>query len=74
MRHSRRRGICYGRLMNDVPDKFFPRSPEYWLKRAVDARMVAAQIKDPDGKSLMLQVAEMYEALARRRPAPGGVE
>ena len=59
--------------MNDVPDKFFPRSPEYRLKRAVDGRMVAAQISDPDRKSLMLEVAEMYEALAKRRSTTGGV-
>ena len=50
--------------MSDAPDKFFPRSPEYWQKRAKEAQAVADEVSDPEAKSPMLQVVEMYETLA----------
>jgi hypothetical protein len=40
--------------------------PEHWLKRAKEARDVAAAITDPGSKGVMLKIAENYEKLARR--------
>jgi hypothetical protein len=40
--------------------------PEHWRLRAEEARALAAQISDPECKSMMLRIADDYEELARR--------
>lgn len=38
--------------------------PEYWRKRAEEARTYGAEIKDPHTMSLMMNIAATYEKLA----------
>ena len=40
-------------------------NPEYWRKRAEEARTLAEQMRDPHTKALMLGVAESYEKIAK---------
>jgi len=40
--------------------------PEYWRRRAEEARTLAAELTDPEAKRKMLKIAEDYETLARR--------
>jgi hypothetical protein len=37
---------------------------ERWLKMAEDARRMADRMRDPDGKRIMLKIAESYDELA----------
>jgi DNA-binding ferritin-like protein len=39
--------------------------PEYWLKRAEEARTLADQMKDAHTRSLMLGIAESYDKIAK---------
>jgi hypothetical protein len=50
-------------------------TPEYWLKRAEEARVTAKRMIDQSGRETMEKIAELYEQLAsnaaaRKRP-PG---
>jgi hypothetical protein len=38
--------------------------PEYWLKRAEEARAMVDELSNPDAKVAMRQVAKSYETLA----------
>jgi antirestriction protein len=38
----------------------------HWRDRAEEARLVAADMKDPDSKEAMLRIAKHYERLADR--------
>jgi hypothetical protein len=38
---------------------------KHWLQRAENARSVAQWINDPEGKLLLLEIAERYDKLAR---------
>ena len=40
--------------------------PEYWRKRAEEARAVAVQMMDAHTKAIMLSMAQDYEKLAKR--------
>ena len=40
--------------------------PEYWRKRADEARAVAVQMMDGNTKAIMLSIAQDYEKLAVR--------
>jgi len=40
--------------------------PQYWRRRAEEARTVAAELIDPEAKRKMLKIAEDYERLAIR--------
>ena len=40
--------------------------PEYWRKRAEEARAVAVQMMDAHTKAIMLSIAQDYEKLAKR--------
>ena len=40
--------------------------PEYWRKRADEARAVAVQMMDANTKAIMLSIAQDYEKLAVR--------
>jgi hypothetical protein len=40
--------------------------PRRWRDRAEEARLVAADMKDPDSKEAMLRIAKHYERLADR--------
>ena len=40
--------------------------PEYWRKRAEEARAVAVQMMDANTKAIMLSIAQDYEKLAVR--------
>ena len=40
--------------------------PEYWRKRAEDARAIAVQMTDPQTKAVMLGIAQGYEKLAEQ--------
>jgi len=44
-------------------------SPEFWRKRAKEARSVADQLVDPEAKAAMLGVADSNEMLAKRAEA-----
>jgi hypothetical protein len=37
---------------------------ERWLKMAQDARRMADRMHDPDGKRIMLEIADSYDKLA----------
>jgi hypothetical protein len=43
----------------------------FWRERAEALRARAAQLTDDGGRLVMLQIAETYEALARRAERPG---
>jgi len=40
--------------------------PQYWRRRAEEARTVGAELIDPEAKRKMLKIAEDYERLAIR--------
>jgi hypothetical protein len=40
--------------------------PEYWRKRAEEARAIAVQMLNAHTKSIMLGIAQDYEKLAKR--------
>jgi hypothetical protein len=40
--------------------------PKHWRDRATEARALAEQMDDPEGKRMMLRVADDYERLAQR--------
>ncbi len=44
---------------------------QFWRERAEGLRARAAQLTDGGGRLVMLQIAETYEALARRTDGPG---
>jgi hypothetical protein len=44
---------------------------QFWRERAEGLRARAAQLTDGGGRLVMLQIAETYEALARRAEGPG---
>lgn len=44
---------------------FFIDDPEYWLKRAEEARTIAERMTNEHTKLLMLSVAESYERIAK---------
>jgi len=44
---------------------FFIDDPEYWRKRAEEARTIAERMTNAHTKSLMLSVAESYEKIAK---------
>jgi len=44
--------------------------PEYWRKRAAEAREFAAQLTDPKSKEAMLRVAEGYDQLGDEARLP----
>jgi hypothetical protein len=41
-------------------------NPAHWHLRAQEARLLAAQLEDPEAKSATLRIAEEYERLAVR--------
>ena len=44
-------------------------NPEEWRRHAKDARALAKQMRNPESKRAMLQVAESYLKLAKRAGA-----
>jgi len=46
--------------------------PEYWRRRAEEARAVAVQMTDPHTKAIMLSIAQDYEKLAARAQQRAG--
>ena len=40
--------------------------PQYWRRRAEEARTLAEELTDPDAKRKMLKIAETYEQLSVR--------
>jgi hypothetical protein len=40
--------------------------PQYWRKRAEEARRLADELTDPEAKCKMLKIAEDYEKLSKR--------
>ena len=49
--------------MSSVPESV------YWRDRAIEARLMAEQLTDPDARRAVLRVAESYERLARTADA-----
>jgi hypothetical protein len=45
-------------------------APEYWLLRAEEARVIAEQMRYPEARLSMLQIAEIYTRLAERLRVP----
>jgi hypothetical protein len=41
-------------------------NPAHWHLRAQEARLLAAQLEDPEAKAATLKIAEAYERLAVR--------
>ena len=39
---------------------------DHWRTRAMEARALAQEIRDPEAKAAMLVVAESYEKIAKR--------
>jgi hypothetical protein len=44
----------------------FANNPAHWHLRAQEARLLAAQLEDPEAKAATLKIAEEYERLAVR--------
>jgi hypothetical protein len=42
------------------------RSPEHWLQRAKDAWHHVENMRDPDSRLQMIEIAEGYERMAQR--------
>jgi hypothetical protein len=42
---------------------------EYWLARADEARAHATEMRDPDAKRTLLEIAENYQQLAEQAEA-----
>jgi hypothetical protein len=40
-------------------------NPAHWISRAEEARSIADEMKDPESKKTMMQIAESYEHMAR---------
>jgi hypothetical protein len=40
--------------------------PEYWRRRAEEARAIAEQMIEPENFGMLLRVAELYESLAQQ--------
>ena len=51
--------LCY-----DV--NMLPRTVEYWLGKAEEARTIAEGMRSVDGRRTMLDIASQYEMLARQ--------
>jgi len=47
------------------PDAELPRA-NYWRQRAEEARTRADGLRDPEAKAAMVNVADMYDAMANR--------
>jgi hypothetical protein len=41
-------------------------NPGYWRERAEEARSVGGQMKDPEARRAMLEIAAIYDGLAER--------
>jgi len=54
-----------GELCSDVMVSSITDDPEYWQKRAEEARTLAEQMMDTHTKSLMLGIAASYEKIAK---------
>jgi hypothetical protein len=54
-----------GELCGDVMALNISDDPEYWLKRAEEARTLAEQMRDTHMKAVMLGIAESYEKIAK---------
>jgi hypothetical protein len=63
-----------GELCSDVMVSNITDDPEYWRKRAEEARTLAEQMAEARTKSLMLGIAASYEKIAKwaeqRRDGP----
>jgi hypothetical protein len=46
----------------------------YWRERAEEARAKAGQMRDPDAKATLLEIARSYDKLAERAEASVNVE
>jgi hypothetical protein len=46
-------------------------NPEHWRSRAEEARSIADQMKDPEVRRAMLEIAAMYDGLAERAERRG---
>jgi hypothetical protein len=44
-------------------------NPDWWRKRAEEARIIADSMRNAEGKRMMCEVAASYEELARRAEA-----
>ena len=51
---------CNGRGRCELPINY----PEYWRRRAEEARALAEMIEDPEAKRMMMGVVEGYDRLA----------
>ena len=51
--------LCY-----DI--NMLPRTIEYWLRKAEEARTTAEGMRSVDGRRTMLEIASQYETLAQR--------
>jgi hypothetical protein len=40
--------------------------PVHWLNRAEEARVIAEEMRDPESRRIMLNIADDYERLAKR--------
>jgi hypothetical protein len=54
------RFVSNGLTLPDVPGSARPR----WAKMAEDARRMAGRTRDPEGKRIMLEIANSYDELA----------
>ena len=52
--------VCNGRGRCELPINH----PEYWRRRAEEARALAKMLEDPEARRMMMGVVEGYERLA----------
>jgi DNA-binding ferritin-like protein len=54
-----------GELCSDVMASNITDDPEYWRKRAEEARTLADQMNEVRTKAMMLDIAKSYEKIAK---------
>jgi hypothetical protein len=47
-------------------DKSLLEDPDYWRRRAEEARTIAEQMENPEAKQTMLEIAAGYDRMAQR--------
>lgn len=59
--------LCRAVVACGMPQRF---DQAYWLKRAEEARIAAAQFQDGESKRIMLAIAEGYDRMRRAAERP----
>jgi hypothetical protein len=60
--------LCVTRELRarNVMQRPFPDDPQHWRLRAEEARVHSELMRDPNSRRAMLEIADLYEQIARR--------